>query len=217
MKAELIKKANEESVEGKNLSDSDLVKIVKQYISFIDVPRKNIKQKLILCPVGLVGAGKTTVLKPISKILNLVRISSDEIRGILKQEGFNFIRTIEIAKIVTMKFINEGYNIALDGDSIAPEIQQQFNEIGRQRKLKVIWIHIKSPEKFIINKLKNYKHTWLFKDAEDAIGNYKRRKPLHKKYLGAIDFYYKFDTSKDDLNLQIEKFINKLKSDLKQD
>ena len=52
---------------------------------------KKANQELILCPVGLVGAGKTTVLKPISKILNLVRVSSDEIRGILKQEGYNFL------------------------------------------------------------------------------------------------------------------------------
>lgn len=213
MKKELIKLANQEDTQGKNLSNSKLKEIAKKYEEQIKTPKSKIKKQLILCPVGLVGAGKTTVVKPISKKLDLVRISSDEIRKILKQGGFNYIRTIEIAKIVTLKFLNQGHSIAIDGDCVSPEIQEYFNELGYKRKIIIIWIHIKPTEKFIINKLKNYKHTWLFKSVVDAIDNYKRRKSLHKKYLSAISFYYKFDTSKDNLDQQINRFINKLKTD----
>jgi predicted kinase len=205
--------ASEESRDGKDLSDADLKKISRKYELSVRVPKKSARQQFVLCPIGLVGSGKTTVIKPISRILYLVRISSDEIRKILKEDGFNYVRTIEAANMAFIKFLNQGYNIAIDADCIQSEIQEYFNKLGRERKLKIIWIHINPPEKFIINKLSNYKHTWLFKDAAEAIGNYQRRKTLHEKYLKTIDFYYKFDTSKDGIDSQIDEFVGKIRSD----
>lgn len=208
----ILKSAIQESREGKNLPDSKMIEIVKKYTRQIIVPKIKPKKQFIICPIGLVGAGKTTVIKPISKKLNMVRISSDEIRKILKIQEFNYKRTAEIALKIVLKFLNRGYSIALDGDTVAPDKQKYFKNLERERKITIIWIHIKPPEKFIINKLKNYKHTWLFKNADQAIANYKRRKPLHQKYLSRIKFFYKFDPSRKDLNGQIKKFIKKLKT-----
>jgi len=63
-------------------------------------------------------------------------------------------------------------------------------------------------EEFIINKLKNQKHSWLFKDAEDAINNYLARKPLHQNL--DFPFTYTFDTSKSNLNEQITEAGEKI-------
>ena len=68
---------------------------------------------------------------------------------------------------------------------------------------------INPPEEFILNKLRNHKPTWLFKNADEAIKNYEARKPLHQNL--DFDFAYTFDTSKPDLDEQIEeatKIIN---------
>lgn len=214
---EIIEKNEQEGFEGRNLSNAELKKISKIYENQIKIPKactKQHKQQILLCPIGLTGAGKTTVMRPVSKKLCLVRISADEIRKILKRKGFNKTRAGEILEILVIKFLDKKYDVAIDADGISLRAQSFYNKLRKERKINIIQIHIKPPEKFIINKLTNYKHTWLFKDKVDAISNYKKRKILHKKYLSKIDFYYKFDTSKDNLNLQIDKFIKKLKIDL---
>lgn len=208
-----LRKASQESSEGKNLSDLRLEKISNQYEKTIKIPKTKPSKRLMICPVGLVGAGKTTVLKPICNKLGLVRISTDEIRHLLKNGGYNYLRATEIAKIFTAKYLNFGYGIAIDGDCIQPKYQKHFKKLAREHKIWLIWIHIKPSEKFIINKLKKYKHTWLFKDSAEAIYNYRRRKLLHKAYLPSINFYFKIDTSRDDLKNQIKEFINKLTAD----
>ncbi|MFA5413582.1 MAG: AAA family ATPase [Patescibacteria group bacterium] len=209
-----LRKASQESSEGKNLSDLGLEKISNQYEKTIKIPKIKPSRQLMICPIGLVGAGKTTILKPICSKLGLVRISTDEVRHLLKRGGYNYLRATEIAKILTAKYLDLGYSIAIDGDCIQPKYQKHFKKLAREHKILLIWIHVKPSEKFIINKLKKYNHTWLFKDSAEAMYNYRRRKLLHKAYLPSIDFYFKFDTSRDDLKNQIREFINKLKTDL---
>ena len=207
-----LERAKQESAEGKDLSNVELNKITREYQQQINIPKQKIKPQIILCSVGLVGAGKTTILKAISKKLGLIKISSDEIRKLLKTKDFNFIRTIDIVKKIMENYLNQGFSLAMDGDAITPEIQKYVNKFA-SNTIKIVWIHVKAPEKIILDRLQNRNHTGLFKNTHDEINNYRRRKPLHRHYLSMINFYYKFDTSKKDINKQINKFICKLKSD----
>lgn len=214
MKTNLIKFTHQENTESKNLSDLELKKIVKQYEKNINVSKNKLAQQIVILPVGLIGAGKTTVIKPICDKLGLVRVSADEIRYILKSNGFNYLRIAEIIEYVVIDYLSQGYSIGMDGDNVAPITQKLFKKYARQYKCKLFWIHISPSEKFIINKLKNYNHTWLFKNSDEAIAKYKNRKLLHKQCLSSINFYYKIDTSKNNLQQQIEKLISKLNIDL---
>lgn len=209
-----LQKAEQEKAKGKDLSDLQMKEIEGLYMESIEIPTTKNRTKILLCPVGLVGAGKTTVIEPICKELNLVRVSTDEIRKILQEKGFNFIRTVETALRIVKYFLGEGYSVAIDADCISPKAQDCIQKVQKEYNAVPIWIHIKPPEKFIINKLKNYDHDWLFRDADHAISDYKRRKPLHKEHLKDIDFYFKFDSSKDDLDEQINKFLDKIKRDI---
>ena len=163
----------------------------------------------MLCPVGLIGSGKTTVLKPLAKKLGLVRISTDEIRKMLKERGFSYDGDENIAFAVGKHFIGKGYGIAIDADCVRLSKKKKIERFAKKLSMPIIWIHINPPEKFILNKLKNYPHTWLFKDARQAIANYKARKPLHKNLN--FDFAYMFDTSRPNLKQQIKEAADIIK------
>ena len=213
-KKDLIKKANQESADGKNLTSlKEEKKILAEFEKNLDIPNKKPEKKIILCPVGLVGAGKTTVLKPLSKKLGLIRISGDELRMILKKYGYNFIKTEELSKKIIFKYLKKDYSIAADFDCISHK--KVFSDIAKEYNAKIFWIHINPPEAFIIKKLKNihnlkHDHPKLFKNAEVGLSDYFRRKPLHAKIN--FPFIYVFNTSKNNLKEQIEEAYQKIKN-----
>lgn len=185
--------------------------VAKEYEQTIAIPEQKGKQ-FFLCPVGLVGAGKTTVLKPLAEKFGLVRISTDEIRKMLKERGYGYKAAESIALAVGEKYARQGYGIAIDADCARPDKKLEIEEVAKKLNVPLIWIHINPPEEFIINKLKNYPHTWLFKDAEHALQNYYARKPLHEKL--DFDFTYTFDTSRSDIGKQIDEAAEKIKTKL---
>jgi len=113
--------ARSESVEGKDLCDEEIDLIISAYEQKNPPPEVIPEKQWILCAVGLVGAGKTTVMKPISAELNLARISGDDIRILLRERGYNFKGTLDIVRVLAQKYITKGYSIVFDSDSIAPE------------------------------------------------------------------------------------------------
>ncbi|HEY4501428.1 MAG TPA: hypothetical protein VJI70_04195 [Candidatus Paceibacterota bacterium] len=77
----------------------------------------------------------------------------------------------------------------------------------------IIWVHINTPEEFILKKLYKTNYTWgLFDNAEEAIQNYYDRKPLHRNIN--FPFSYTFDLSRSDFPAQIEESAEKIKKDL---
>lgn len=189
-------------------------KIISLYESTLEIPSEKPKRQYSLCPVGLVGAGKTTVIKPLSKKLSLVRISSDEVRKIIYDISATVTldEFIEIITKLFKKYLQEGHSIALDADCASPITQKLISERQKDFNLKVIWVHINPPESFIINKLTNYKHTWLFKNGEEAVNNYLERKSLHENL--PMSFIYTFDTSMSNLDMQIEEAVNLIKKEV---
>ncbi|MDB5265217.1 MAG: hypothetical protein JWN64_788 [Parcubacteria group bacterium] len=180
--------------------------VKQEYEKMLVLPQQPRRKQFILCPVGLIGAGKTTVTKPLAEKLMLVRISGDEIRKKLKEHGLSYDGLVRIAAELSKKYLAEGYSIALDSDAMSPRSKVVIENAEQEFGAMPVWIHINPPEEFILNKLRTFKHTWLFKDADEAIANYMRRKNLHENLKG-IPFVYTFDTSRDDLEHQINEAI----------
>jgi predicted kinase len=132
-----------------------------------------------------------------------VRICGDDIREMLKARGEGYDATFEIGTGLARKYLALGYSLALDSDCASPKTREFITAVETEYNLSVIWIHINPPEAFILHKLKNFKHTWLFRDADQAIENYEARKPLHEHL--DLPFIYRFDTSKENLPEQIEE------------
>lgn len=184
----------------------DKEKIVQEYEKILKIPENKPKEQIMVCPVGVVGAGKTTVVKLLSESLSLLQISSDEIKKLLKENGYGYDLASEISFDLAEKYIAEKYSVVMDKDCASKYSQRRIEEIKKKYKIKIFWIHINPPEEFIINKLKNYKHTWLFRDANQAIENYESSKASHQNIN--FPFVYNFDTSRDDISEQIKEAVS---------
>ncbi|MFA6254741.1 MAG: AAA family ATPase [Patescibacteria group bacterium] len=198
-----------EGQDPKNLSDNKLKDLLVVYEKKLIVPKKKLSKQIIICPVGLVGAGKTTVIKPLSHKLSLLRISADEIRQLLKENGYNYNRNKEMVFTVALKYLKQGFSIALDTNCASEEAQVYLKKIKNRFKVKIIWLHVNPPEQFIIKKLRNYKHTWLFENSDQAVRNYYRTKSLYKNLNRP--FLYTFDPSKN-LARQLKEAITLIKN-----
>ena len=177
-------------------------KITSLYEKQLIVPGHKPTHQFILCPVGLVGSGKTTVVKPLSEKLSLIRISGDEIRKLLKENGCGYDEVQEIATIVTRKYLDQGYSVCSDNDCVTEKTRKIMNELQTKYGLQLVWIHINPPEEFILNKLRNLKPNWLG-TAEQMVENYYQRKPLHQNLH--FPFTYTFDPSRENLSQQIDE------------
>jgi len=195
----------------RDFENDEIKKIKEIFLSQIILPQRKPYKQFLLCPVGLIGSGKSTVVIPLSNKLGLVRISHDEIRKLIKERGFNkgtleYSHSREIALEAIFKFLDEGYSVAIDANCGSMETFENIKKIEQKYALKALWIHINPPEVFVVNKLKNFKHSWLFIDGEEAVKSYYKYKLIYGDFTSlGISFLYTFDTSKPNLDKQIEE------------
>lgn len=176
--------------------------IIKEYERTLVIPQTKPVKQFVLCPIGLIGTGKTTVVKALAEKLSLLRISNDEIRHILSSKDLPFVDVNKMTISLARKYFAEGYSIAIDADCASEETQAlvvRLDEAG----VKPVWIHITAPEDVVLNRLRTTDKTWLFPNAEAAIDNYNARKPLHENLT--MPFVYTFKTERDDVSRQIEE------------
>jgi len=187
-----------------DLLDEDLGNVIKAFEKTLVIPKEKPSIQFTLCPIGLIHSGKTTVVRELSKRLNLILISSDNLRDILNSRGYNSKRMVEIIDRIVRKYLSLGYSTAADADCVSAKdvLLKREKEFG----IKLVWIHINPPESFIINNLKTYEKKWLFKNYDEVLSAYQERKKLHTD-LSAFKFVYVFDPSKNNFDSQIEESI----------
>lgn len=188
------------------INDVVYQRIKELYLQQVSLPATKPTIQYLLCPIGLVGAGKSTVVKPLSEKLDLVRISGDEIRKLFKEHGHNYDKVYGLAFELINHFLTKGFSVCIDSDC-AGKIEQ-LTKAAEKQQLPIVWIHINPPETFILNKLSNLKPNWLG-TADEMVANYYERKPLHKDI--DLDFTVVFDTSRSDIQEQIESSVSIIK------
>lgn len=192
------------------LDAKDILLIQQEYkkqLALSPVNKVPVKQ-FFLCPVGLVGAGKSTMMRPLSEMLSFVRISSDDIRELLKEHGADYEHLMEIVRPLAEELAARGFSIGFDADCGNPKTKEMILELAERMGAKVFWIHINPPEDFILNKLRAYNHSWLFKNGKEAIENYHHQKQKRLEEKTHFDFLASIDTSRSDLADQIRNVVS---------
>ena len=185
-------------------------RIAEQFIKKIESEEITKDLRILICPIGLVGAGKSTVVIPLSKILKIPRISADEIRRVLKENGLDYSSLKDIGNKIGKYFLDLGYGLILDQD-LAGQLDL-VKEITETYKLKTYFLHVNPPEEFILNKLRNYTgEKWLTDDQEKMVENYFSRKELHKDIEKKIKFDCTIDTSQPNLNKKIAEIAQTIR------
>jgi hypothetical protein len=187
-----------------------LDEIAREYEGSLAIPAAKSKPQWMLMPVGLVGAGKTTVVKPLAERLGLIRMSTDEVRQKLKERGYSYEGCRDITHELSKKYLDLGYSLAIDANT-GSKAGIEYNEktIKAFPNVRQIFMYVNPPEEFIVNKLRNYRHTWLFDDSEDAIRNFYENKSSFSR--PDLPFVYEFDTSRSDLPAQIDQAVLAIK------
>jgi len=180
--------------------------------SFIAIPKNIPDKQFFFCPVGFVGTGKTTVAKPISDRFGLLRISSDELRKILKENNLDFSPLKEIILKIAKEFAERGYSISFDMDCGNPETKTAIEELAKKLDAKIVWVHVDTPEDYVINGFINdaQYRSWLTNDPQKMIDNYHEQKERRAKENTHFDFLCTFDTSSPGLGRQINECCEKI-------
>jgi hypothetical protein len=198
----------QESTNGRDLSDLEFQKILQTYEQSLILPSDKPTQQYIILPVGLVGSGKTTVLKGLEKKLPFIRLRTDDVRKLLMAGGFNLIRTAELVIILVKKYLDLGYSLAIDGDCAGATAQVFVDKVPPA--IRKIWIHIVASEKTILDRLENPRPDRWYSGPK-AVENYLARKMLHQNLT--MPFSYTFDTDQNNFDDQIQELVKIILTD----
>ena len=176
----------------------------------LDIPVFKPARQIFFCPVGLVGAGKTTVTRPISKRVGLVRLSSDELRKTLKENGYTYAPVKEIGLRIANEMAREGFSLAFDMDCGNPEVKSFVEKLAQELSAKAIFVRVEAPEGYVFEKFRRHPPSWLASNPQTMIDNYYAQKEKRMKENTKFDYFFTFDTSKPDLEEQIEDCVKKI-------
>ena len=191
-----------------------LKEVADEYESSLTIPSEKSMPQWMLMPVGLIGAGKTTVVKPLAERFGLIRLSTDEIRELLNKRGYSYQGCKEIIIGLAKKYLDQGYSLAIDANTGSKEgLEYSAKSTKAYPNVRQIFIYINPPEKFITEKLKKYNHTWLFTDGEEAVKSYYKNREAFT--LPDLAFVFEFDTSRENLEEQINEAVININSALK--
>lgn len=190
-----------------------LEEVEKDYEQTLTIPDHTQSPQWMLMPVGLIGSGKTTVVKPLAEHFGLIRISTDEIRERLKRRGYTYEGAREISNALAQKYLGLGYSLAIDANT-GSTFGLQHNEENKEAfpHVRYVYIHINPPEEFIVDKLRTREHSWLFRDSNHALESFFENKKNFT--LPDLPFVYTFDPSRDDLSDQLNEGIQAIENAL---
>jgi shikimate kinase len=189
-------------------------KVISEYEKDLYIPDVKPQKQYILCPVGLIGSGKTTVVTLLCKRLGLVSISSDRVGDIIHEQNLSVDLEVltEIMNELFRKYLDLGHSVVADSDCANPSTQDMVMAKKETYHLHLIWIHINPPEKFILEVGLSNKPTWLFENKDVAVASYMKRKKLHENLT--MPFMYTFDTSLSNIDEQVNDAAKLIEQDL---
>ncbi len=180
-----------------------LDEVEAEFRSQILIPKNKPLRQFFFCPTGYIGSGKTTITKMVSEKFNLIRISNDDLRFILKENGHDYSTLKDTVIKIAEEFVQQGFSIAFDMNCANPITKNKVDEFSCKLGIPTIWVHINPPEKFIINNIKLRNNIRIFGETQRALDNYFYQKQSFAQNMMDIKYAYTIDPSKSNFNDQI--------------
>lgn len=189
------------------LPNSRVEEFINEYFSRIHIPINKDCKPFIICPVGRIKAGKTTLTTGLEDQLDISRISPDDVRILLRIE--NSFKSSEYRKIICPimeRIAGTGMPFIMDSNCASLWTRELLEKISEQYNIPLVWVHINPADEWIIEKLKhfNYEKGQLFTGPEDGIRRFKEHL-LNFPDISDISFDYTVDSSKSDYWEDIKK------------
>ena len=176
--------------------------IVEEYCSSLSIPNKNPDKQYIVCLVGQICSGKTTIATYLENELDLLRISTDDLRFLFKENGYGYEYVYESFDAIIRENVEAGYSLVLDANCGSEHRRGWLEELSSSKEIDLIWVHAHPPESFILDALKQRDKKWLHKTFEHAYENYIQQKEASDHT--EIVFDGEIDISKVDSGAQLE-------------
>lgn len=110
------------------------------FIKALKVVSRKTKNPVVIAIVGLVGSGKTSVVRELAKLLPVTVIEGDDIRVHLRKQNERYEGARKIAENAMLKVIEQGGNVVLDSDHIDQKKRASLREKVKQTGAKLIFI-----------------------------------------------------------------------------
>lgn len=100
------------------------------------------KRSLILCMVGLVGSGKSTVAKSFARGLKAEIVRSDDFRLELGKQGKPYERAVELVFARTMELVRRGRNVVIDADVVQADKRRRLARESKKLGSRVLYVRV---------------------------------------------------------------------------
>ena len=159
-----------------DILDSEIYSFASKFSNQVLRISKEADKPFVVYFVGMIGSGKTTTAKFISTHYNLVRVSTDEVRDFLEENGFSRERSFDVAEVVAERILQQGYGIVFDADLVDQYFQDHVIALSKKVGVLTLLLQIQTPESLILKRLRADNSDRVYK-GKIAIHDYTHRKP----------------------------------------
>lgn len=182
------------------LPDNKVDQFIAEYYTRLKIPTALTCKPFIICPVGRIKSGKTTLTSTLEEQLGACRISLDTARIMLRIE--NNYHSSEYKKIIPTivdRVITQKVPFIIDSSCASLWTRELVEKISEQYNIPLIWIHVNPTDEWIIEKLKHFKYekNQIFTGPKNAIRRFKEHL-LDFPDISDIPFEYAIDSSQED-------------------
>lgn len=127
---------------------------------------KKVKNPTLIILMGLPATGKSFLANLLEEKFNFVKVSGENITYQLFKKTActvkQYERVYKIARLLTAKFLKNGYNVVFDGTNLKKKYRKQIYEVTNNIQVRRFLLWVKARPKIIFERIKkmniNYKN-----------------------------------------------------------